>query len=116
MQQDSQVKPVNHEKFCESCPSTSNQQRVHQRCRACRSSSEYSADAGRRFTTSRSSSFSSSHVLSPGLSHFGQLSCVIIVNRYLLTKHSSCNLAMARKGNQIAALAHQRLGETVNGE
>jgi hypothetical protein len=49
--------------------SSSNQQRVHQRCVALRSSSEYSADAGNLFTTSRSSSFSSSQDFIPGLSH-----------------------------------------------
>src|SRR5437764_11937926 len=42
-------------------PMSSNQQRVHQRCRTLRSSSEKSADIGKRLTISRSSSLSSLH-------------------------------------------------------
>ena len=71
-----------HEKSCKSCPMTSFQQRVHQRCDAFRSSIEYSADAGKRFTTSRSSSFSSAHVLSPGWSHLGHFSLTLIIYIY----------------------------------
>ena len=44
-------------------PLSSYQQRVHQRCRTWRSASEKSADAGKRFTISRSSSFRSPHDL-----------------------------------------------------
>ena len=64
---------------------SSNQQRVHQRCDAFRSSIEYSADAGKRFTTSRSSSFSSAHVLSPGWSHLGHFSLTLIIYIYYQT-------------------------------
>jgi len=76
---------VNHEKSCKSCPTTSFQQRVHQRCVAFRSAREYSADAGNRFTTSRSSSFSSSHVFRPGLSHLRHLLLTLIIYIYYQT-------------------------------
>jgi len=56
------------------------QQRVHQRCDAFRSSSEYSAESGNRFTTSRSSSLKSVHRFRPRFSHRGQLSCDFMLN------------------------------------
>jgi hypothetical protein len=65
--------------------SSSNQQRVHQRCDALRSSSEYSADAGNLLTTSRSSSFNSSHDFSPALSHLRHLLLTLIIDIYYQT-------------------------------
>jgi hypothetical protein len=64
----------------ESTSTSSYQQRVHQRCDAFRSSSEYSAESGKRLTTSRSSSLKSVHRFSPRFSHRGQLSCDFMLN------------------------------------
>ena len=71
---------VNHENLVNPVSLSSYQQRVHQRCDAFRSSSERSAEPGKRFTTSRSSSLKSSHRLSPRFSHRGQLSCDFMLN------------------------------------
>ena len=76
---------VNHEKSCKSCPTSSNQQRVHQRWVAFRSSREYSADAGNLLTTSRSSSFNSSHDFIPALSHLRHLLLTVIIYIYYQT-------------------------------
>ena len=71
---------VHHENLVNPVSLSSYQQRVHQRCDAFRSSSVYSADAGNRLTTSRSSSFKSSHRLSPRFSQRGQLFCAFMLN------------------------------------
>jgi len=62
---------------------SSYQHRVHQRCLASRSLKEYPAEAGKRFTTSRSSSLSSIHACkrpSPQRGHLDSESIISKVN------------------------------------
>src|SRR5713101_2335124 len=62
---------------------SSYQQRGHQRCLDSRSFKEYSAEAGKRFTTSRSSSLSSIHARkrpSPQRGHLDSESIISKVN------------------------------------
>ncbi len=70
---------------------SSYQQRAHQRCWFARSSTGKSADAGRRRTTSRSSSFSSSHARNLPASQRGHWSlCLFVVSNCIKVGVALC--------------------------